>query len=183
MHYMLLNLVVVLKYRHFEASYSHFTCVISKECVLKYDKNSYANIDTIWTHLGNTVSRKVLQYYTIIGCLGTSFFYINGKLTHSKKSLKKSSCLGLNECFSENKSLSNADTEDYLSIVPYGGIIYESCFATRISIDDNQKAKSSMTPTPDPEFTTQVILRVHYQCYYHVHCRQEEISPILFQDL
>ena len=96
MHYLLLNLVVVLKYRYFEASYSHFTWVISKECVLKYDKNSYANIDTIWTYLGNTVSRKVLQYYTIIGCLGTSFFYINGKINPFKEVIKKIKLLRFN---------------------------------------------------------------------------------------
>ena len=28
---------------------------------------------------GTTLSRNVLQYYAIIGCDGTSFFYINGK--------------------------------------------------------------------------------------------------------
>ena len=29
----------------------------SKECVLKYDKNSHAKIGTIWMYLGNTFSR------------------------------------------------------------------------------------------------------------------------------
>ena len=39
-----------------------------------------------------------------------------------------------------------------------------------------------MTLTPDPDFATQVILRVHFQRYYYAHCLQEEIPPILFQD-
>ena len=52
-------------------------CAISNECVLKYDKNSYANIAIIWTYLGNTVSKNVLQNYAIIGCDATLFFYIN----------------------------------------------------------------------------------------------------------
>ena len=40
--------------------YSYFTLSKSKECLLKYDKNSYTNIVTIWTVLGKTVSRNVL---------------------------------------------------------------------------------------------------------------------------
>ena len=38
-----------------------------------------------------------------------------------------------------------------------------------------------MTLTPDPDFATQVIHRVHYRCYYYVHCLQEEMLAILFQ--
>ena len=46
------NVVVVLMH----LLYSHSTNAISKECVLKYGKNSYANIFTIWMYLGTTVS-------------------------------------------------------------------------------------------------------------------------------
>ena len=56
--------------------------------MLKYDKNSYANIVTTWTYLENTVSRNVLQYYTIIDCDATSFFHINRKINPSKEVLK-----------------------------------------------------------------------------------------------
>ena len=54
--------------------HSHSKCVRSKECVLKYDKNSYANIGTVWTYLGNTASRNILQYYVIIVGDANSFF-------------------------------------------------------------------------------------------------------------
>lgn len=65
--------------------YSHSTCAISKESVLKYDNNSFANIFTIWTYLGNTVSKNVLQ---MLGCDATSFFCINGKINPSKEVFK-----------------------------------------------------------------------------------------------
>ena len=48
------------------------------------------------------------------------------------------------EWLSENKSLSNAATEDFLTFiqtVPYGGNIHESYVKTRKSIYDNQKTK------------------------------------------
>ena len=68
--------------------YSYSTCAISKEWVLKYDTNSYANIGTSCKYLGNTVSRNILQYHAITGCDTTSFFYRIGKLAHSKRSLE-----------------------------------------------------------------------------------------------
>ena len=42
-----------------------------------------------WTYLGKTVNRNVLQYYAIIGCDATSFFYINEKINPLKEVLKK----------------------------------------------------------------------------------------------
>ena len=91
--------------------YSHSTCVVSKECVVKYDKNSYANIGTYGSMevLGNNVGRNILQYCAIIGCDGTSFLFINRKINLLKEVLKKSSCSGLTECLGEKKSLYNAD--------------------------------------------------------------------------
>ena len=74
------NAVVVLKDRHFDASY------LSNGCVLKYDKNSYANIGTVLTYLGNSISRNVLQYYAIIGCEKILFFFMNGKNNSLKRS-------------------------------------------------------------------------------------------------
>ena len=68
--------------------YSHSMCAISNECVLKYDKNSYANIAIIWTYLGNTVSKNVLQNYAFIGCDATLFFYINWVTDPSKEALQ-----------------------------------------------------------------------------------------------
>ena len=47
--------------------YSYSTCEISKEWVLKYDTNSYANIGTVCKYLGSTVSRNILQYHAITG--------------------------------------------------------------------------------------------------------------------
>ena len=76
--------------------YSHSTCAISQECVLKHDKNSYANVGTIWTYLGNI---GLLQYYVIIGCDATSFFYISEKINPLKEILKKSTCSGLKQVF------------------------------------------------------------------------------------
>ena len=38
---------------------NHCTCAISKECVVKYDKNHYTNLGTICTYLRNTVSRSI----------------------------------------------------------------------------------------------------------------------------
>ena len=38
-----------------------------------------------------------------------------------------------------------------------------------------------MKLSPDPDFATQVILPVHCQCYYYVHCLHKKISPILVQ--
>ena len=64
---------------------------ISKECMWKYDQKSYANIVTIPMYLGNTVSRNVVQYYAIIGCDATSFFYINRKINPSQEVLKNQS--------------------------------------------------------------------------------------------
>ena len=85
--------------------HSHSKCPKSKECVLKYDKNSYVNIGTIWKYLWNKVSRNILQYYAIIGCDATSFFYIYGNINPLKEVLKKPSYLDLIECLGENKSL------------------------------------------------------------------------------
>ena len=102
-----------------------------------------------------------MQYYAIIGCDATSFFYINGKINPFKKILKKSSCLGLIECLSENKSLRNADIEAFLTFIQtvlYGGNIDESDVKARISIYDSQKAKTSLTLPPDHDFATPVIL-------------------------
>ena len=80
--------------------YSHSTCGISKEFVLKYDKNSYAYQSRYsMTVFGNTVSWNVLQYHAIIGCDEKSFFHVNGKMNLLKEALKKSSCLGLIECW------------------------------------------------------------------------------------
>ena len=85
--------------------------------MLKYDKNNYANIVTMWTYLAYTVNRitkLVLQNYGIIRCLEqeispymklcyyhclqeeispsgcdtASFFYINGQTNPSKEVLK-----------------------------------------------------------------------------------------------
>ena len=52
----------------------------------------------------------------IIGCAETPFYSINGKINLFKEVLKTSSCLGLIESLSENWSLSNADTEDFLTV-------------------------------------------------------------------
>ena len=66
--------------------------------------------------------------------------------------------------------------------VPYDGTIYESCVITKISVYDIYITKTSMTLTPDPDFATQVILRIHYQFYCYVNCRQEKITSILYND-
>ena len=60
--------------------------------------------------------------------------------------------------------------------------IYDNQKTKSLSIYDNQKTKSSMTLPPGPDFATQAILRVHYQCCYYFHYLQEKISRILFQD-
>ena len=39
-----------------------------------------------------------------------------------------------------------------------------------------------MTLPADRDCATKVIIRAQYQCYYWIHCFQEIISPILFQD-
>ena len=44
---------------------SHSTCAILRECVLKYDKNNYAKIVTIWTYCGTSVSRNALCVYRL----------------------------------------------------------------------------------------------------------------------
>ena len=78
-----LSIVVVLK-----DIYNHSTRTISKECALKCNKNSYANIGTICKYLENTLSRNILHYYAIIGCDATLFFYMNGKINPLKEVLK-----------------------------------------------------------------------------------------------
>ena len=163
--------------------YSYSTCGISKEWVLKYDTNSYANISTICKYLGNTVSRNILQYHAITGCETNSFFYRIGKISPFKEVLKKSSCLSLIECLGKNKSLGNTDIEKCMTFtqtVLHGGNINEACVETRITMYGNQKIKSSMTLPPDRDCVTQVIVPAHHQCYYWVHCLQEIISPISF---
>ena len=97
--------------------YGHSTCAITKEWVLKYDKNSYANIGAICKYLGNTVSRNILQYYAIIGGDATSFFYTIGKINSFKEVPKKSSCLGLIKPLGENWSWSNTDIGDFLTFI------------------------------------------------------------------
>ena len=82
----------------------------------KYDENNYANVGTICKYFGYTPSRKILQYYAIIGCYGTSFFYINGRINTFKEVLKNSSCLHLIEWLGKNKSLSNTDMEHFVKI-------------------------------------------------------------------
>ena len=77
--------------------YSHSMCAISKECVLKYGKNSYAYVGTIRKHFGNTVSRNILQYYAVLGCDKFSFFYIDQKINTCQKSSEKMKLLGLTE--------------------------------------------------------------------------------------
>lgn len=103
------------------------------------------------------------MHYAFIGCDTTPFFCINGIINLLKQVLKKSSCLGLIECSGENMSLFKADTDDFctfIQTVPYDKTIYESCVITRISIHGDQKAKNSMTLTPDSDVSTQVILRI-----------------------
>ena len=132
-------------------------------------------------YLGNTA---VLQYYVIMDWDATSFFCISWKINPLKKVLKKSSCLGLIEFLCDNKSLGNAEIEDFSTFIqtaPCSGTIYESCVITRISMYDNHKTKTSMTLNPNLDFATQFILQVHYHCYYYVLYHQEEILPILFQ--
>ena len=100
------NVMVVLKDTDvlMPLIYSHSTCAISKECVLKYGKNSYPNVGTIRKNFGNTVSRNILQYYAILGCDKFSFFYIDEKINTCQKSPEKMKLLGLTEYSGENKS-------------------------------------------------------------------------------
>ena len=124
--------------------YSHSTCAISKECVLKYGKNSYANVGTIRKHFGNTVSRNILQYYAILGCDKFSFFYIDEKINTCQKSSEKIKLLGLTEYSDENKYLSNPNIEGFLTLIqtiPYGGSFYKSFLITVMSIYYNKKTK------------------------------------------
>ena len=126
--------------------YSYSTCEISKEWVLKYDTNSYANIGTVCKYLGSTVSRNILQYHAITGWdfFSASFFYIIGKTSPFKEVLKKSSWLGLIECLGKNKSFSNTDIENcmtFIQTVLYGRNINEAYVETRINIYDNQRTK------------------------------------------
>ena len=154
--------------------------------MVEYEKDSYANIGKICKYLGNTVSGTILQYDVLIGYDATSFFCINRQHNPFKEVLKKSRCLGLIKCFSENKSLSNADIKDFLTFiqtVSYGGNIYESYIKTRIIIQGNQKTKSSMTLPPDLYFPVHVILRVRYQCYYYFHYLLEKVLPIPFRNM
>ena len=95
---------------------------------------------------------------------------------HASKSrgeaLKKSSCLDLIECLGENISfLSNANIDFFLffQAVPYGGNTYRFYIDAWINIYDYQKTESSMTLLI-PTLNTQVILQIHYQCYYYIHC-------------
>ena len=71
--------------------YSYSMCAMSKEWVLKYDTNNYANIGLICKYLGNTVGRNILQYHAITGCDTTWFFYRIGKISSFKEVPKKSS--------------------------------------------------------------------------------------------
>ena len=156
---------------------SYSTCGISKQWVLKYDTNSYANLGTICNNLGNTLRRNILKYHAITGCDTTLFFYRIRKISTFKEVLKLLSCLSLIECLGKNKSLSNTDIEKCMTLtqtVLYGGNINEA-FVNKPNIYDNQKTISSMTLPPDPDCATQVIVRVHSQCYYYVHCLQEII--------
>ena len=85
--------------------------------------------------MGNNVRRNILQCYAIIGSDATSFFYANGKINPVKRVLKKSNCLGLNECLGENKSMCNADVKNFLTFiqtVPYDGNMYEASVITKI---------------------------------------------------
>ena len=139
---------------------SHSTCAILRECVLKYDKNSYAKIVTIWTYCGTTVSGDALCVYRL---RYNSVFLHKWKINLLKQVLKKSSCLSLIECLGENMFLIKADIDDFctfIQTVPYDKTIYESCVKTRMSIHGDQKTKNSMTLPPDPDVSTQVILRV-----------------------
>ena len=57
------NVVIVAKDTNFLMFliYSYSTCGISKEWVLKYETNSYANTGPICKYLRNIVSRNILQ--------------------------------------------------------------------------------------------------------------------------
>ena len=138
--------------------YSYSTYVISKERVLKYDTNSYANVGTACKYLGNTVSGDILQYHAITGCDTTSFFYRIGKISPFKEVLKNSSYLGSIECLGKNKFLSNTDIENCMTFIQnvlYGGNINEAYVETRINTYDNQRTKSSIALLPDPDSATQ----------------------------
>ena len=161
------------------------TCGISKELVLKYDTNSYANIGTICKYFGNTFSRNILRYHANTDCDTTSFFNRTGKVNPFKELLKNSNCLSLIECFSKNKSLGKRYTEKCMTFtetVLYGRNINEAYVEASINIYDSQKTKSSMALPPYPGCVTRTIVRAHYQCYYLVHCLQQIVSPILSQD-
>ena len=57
-----------------------------------------------------------------------------------------------------------------------------NCQNSRIDIYGNQRTRSSMTLPPDLDCASQVDVWAQYQCCYLVHCLQEIISPIPFQD-
>ena len=79
-----------------------------------------------------------------------------------------------------NKRLS--DIDDCMQNILYIENIKESYFETRISMQQNQKTKSSMALPPDPDCATQVILRGHYQCYCLVrYLQQEKYHQYLFK--
>ena len=61
----------------------------------------------------------------------------------------------------------------FTETVLYWGNINEAYVERRINIYDNQKTISSMKLPPNPDCATQVIVRVHFQCYYYVQCLQE----------
>ena len=71
--------------------YSYPMCAISKEWVLRYDTNNYANTGVICKYLRNTIGRNILQYHAITGCDATWFLYRIGKISPFKEVPKKSS--------------------------------------------------------------------------------------------
>ena len=52
-------------------------------------------------------------------------------------------------------------------------MLLELMLKQKTSIYDNQKTKSFMMLPLDPDSVNRVILLVHYQCYYWIHCLQE----------
>ena len=54
---------------------------------MKYAYNSFADIESIYNHLGDEVSRCLIQYHALSGCDTTSFFYGLGKTQPFKRAV------------------------------------------------------------------------------------------------
>ena len=140
---------------------------------MKYANNMFADIESIYNHLGDEVSRCLIQYHALSGCDTTSFFYRLGKTQPFKRAVDTGK-INLLAMLGESEKISEEcinECKEFIRTVFYKGKAGESYLQTRMILYDNQsnQSKTTMSLPPDEDSCIQHILRSHYIVFIWKH--------------